>query len=113
MPWGGAGGKKYRTSSYSSDFEFISFGFKCILVLLARRSSGKLRCSGTALIFWSNCLHMSMNVSRSHDVIFKRILSIIKSLDDGLRFYIPFNHISVISGQWKGKHERPCAMKRR
>ena len=60
---------------------------------------------------WSNCLHMSMNVNRSHDVIFKRLISIIKSLDDELRFYVPFNCISVISGQWKGKHERPCAMK--
>ena len=30
-----------------------------------------------------------------------------------MRFYVPFNRISVISGQWKGKHERPCAMKRR
>ena len=64
-------------------------------------------------IFWNNCLHMSMNVNRSHDVIFKRLLSIIKSLDDELRFYVPFNRISVISGQWMGKHERPCAMKRR
>ena len=54
-----------------------------------------------------------MNGNRSHDVIFKRLLSIIKSLDDELRFYVPFNRISVISGQWKGKHERPSAMKRR
>ena len=30
-----------------------------------------------------------------------------------MRFYVPFNRISVISGQWKGKHERPCVMKRR
>ena len=30
-----------------------------------------------------------------------------------MRFYVSFNRISVISGQWKGKHERPCAMKRR
>ena len=52
---------------------------------------------------------MSMNVNRSHDVIFKRLLSIIKSMDDELRFYVSFNRISVISGQWKGKHE----MKRR
>ena len=43
----------------------------------------------------------------------KSLLSIIKRLDDELRFYVPFNRISVISGQWKGKHERPCAMKRR
>ena len=56
---------------------------------------------------------MSMDVNRSHDVIFKRLLSIIKSLDDELRFYVPFNRISVISGQWMGKYERPCAMKRR
>ena len=27
-------------------------------------------------------------------------------------FYIPFNSISVISGWWKGEHERLCAMKR-
>ena len=40
---------KYKTSSYSSNFEFI-FCFKCILVLLARHSSGELRCSATALI---------------------------------------------------------------
>ena len=50
-----------------------------------------------------------MNVNRSHDVVFKRLLC----LDDELRFYVPFNRISVISGQWKSKHERPCAMKRR
>ena len=56
---------------------------------------------------------MSMNVNRSHDVIFKRLLSIIKILGDQLRFYFHFNRISVISGQWNGKHERPCAMKRR
>ena len=55
---------------------------------------------------------MSMNVNRSHDVIFKRLLSIIKCLDDELRCYIHFNRISVISGQWKGKHERLCAVKR-
>ena len=54
-------------------------------------------------LFWSNCLHMSMNVNKSHDVIFKRLLSIIKSLDDELRFYVLFNRISVISGQWRGK----------
>ena len=30
-------------------------------------------------------------------------LSIIKSLDNELRFYVPFNRISVISGQWRGK----------
>ena len=34
-------------------------------------------------------------------------------MDDELWFYVHFNCISVISGQWKGKHERPCAMKRR
>ena len=27
-----------------------------------------------------------------------------------LGFYVPFS-ISVISGRWKGKHERLCAMK--
>ena len=41
----------------------------------------------------------------------KSLLSIIKNLDHD--FYVPFNRISVISGQWNGKHERPCAMKRR
>ena len=30
---------------------------------------------------------------------------------EGLAFYIPFNSISVISGRWKGEHERLCAMK--
>ena len=35
------------------------------------------------------------------------------SMDDELRFHVPFNSISVISGQWKGKHKRLCAMKRR
>ena len=28
-----------------------------------------------------------------------------------LEFYVPFNSISVISGRWKGEHERLCAMK--
>ena len=48
MGWGCR--SKYRTSSYSNDFEFIFFCFKCILVLLARLSSGELHCSATALI---------------------------------------------------------------
>ena len=30
---------------------------------------------------------------------------------DELGFYVPFNSISVILGQWKGEHERLCAMK--
>ena len=30
---------------------------------------------------------------------------------DKLGFYVSLNAISVISGQWKGKHERLCAMK--
>ena len=28
-----------------------------------------------------------------------------------LGFYVPFNSISVTSGQWKSEHERLCAMK--
>ena len=28
-----------------------------------------------------------------------------------LGFYVPFNSISVISGRWKGEHERLCVMK--
>ena len=32
---------------------------------------------------------------------------------DELGFYVPFNSISVISGQWKGEYERLCAKKRR
>ena len=32
---------------------------------------------------------------------------------DELGFYVPFNSISVILGQWKGEHERLCEMKRR
>ena len=54
MGWGWR--SKYRTSSYSGDFEFFYlfiflffFCFKCILVLLARHSSGELRCPATAL----------------------------------------------------------------
>ena len=31
---------------------------------------------------------------------------------DDLVFYVPFNSISVISGQWKDEQERFCAMKR-
>ena len=30
---------------------------------------------------------------------------------DGLGFYMLFNSISVILGQWKGEHEGLCAMK--
>ena len=29
---------------------------------------------------------------------------------DDLQFYILFNSISVISGQWADDNERPCAM---
>ena len=36
-----------------------------------------------------------------------------KNLMHELGFYVPFNSISVILGQWKGEHERLCAMKRR
>ena len=32
---------------------------------------------------------------------------------DKLRFYVPFNSISVISRRWKGENEKLCAMKRR
>ena len=31
---------------------------------------------------------------------------------DELGFYVTFNNISVMSGRWKGEHERFCAMKR-
>ena len=49
MAWGGAGGQNIEhlhTLAILSSF----FCFKCILVLLARHSSGELRCSATALI---------------------------------------------------------------
>ena len=29
---------------------------------------------------------------------------------NNLQFYVPFNSISVASGQWKGKNERLCAI---
>ena len=49
--------------------------------------------------------------------IFKRQLKchfkVHNSWMDDLRFHIQFNSISVISGRWKGEHERLCAMKRR
>ena len=32
---------------------------------------------------------------------------------DGLGFYVPFNSILVILGQWKSERERLCAMKSR
>ena len=32
---------------------------------------------------------------------------------DELRFNVPFNSISFISGRWKGEHEKLCAMNRR
>ena len=51
MGWGWR--SKYRTSSYSGDFEFIFVCFKCILVLLARHSSGELCCPVTAFIYVS------------------------------------------------------------
>ena len=49
--------------------------------------------------------------------IFKRQLKchfkVHNSWMDDLRFHRQFNSISVISGRWKGEHERLCAMKRR
>ena len=51
---------KYRTSSYSSDFEFIVLCFKCVLVLLERHSSGEFRYSAAALIIlytWKKVKH--------------------------------------------------------
>ena len=32
---------------------------------------------------------------------------------DELLFNVPFNSISLISGRWKGEHEKFCEMKRR
>ena len=32
---------------------------------------------------------------------------------DDLRFYVPFNSISVISGRWADDYERLCAMEPR
>ena len=49
MPWGGAGGQNIEhphTLAILSSF----FCFKCFLVLLAMRNSGKLRCPATAVI---------------------------------------------------------------
>ena len=53
MPWGWAGGQNtenpHTLVSLSSVFFFVFF-VKCILILLARCDSGKLRCTETALI---------------------------------------------------------------
>ena len=51
MPLGGAGGQNVE---YLHTQVILSSFFKCILVLLARRSSGELRCSATALIVQNN-----------------------------------------------------------
>ena len=56
-PWGGAGGQNTEhphtlvilSSFIYLFFFFFFFCFKCILVLLARHSSGELRCPATAL----------------------------------------------------------------
>ena len=45
MPWGGAGGQNIE-----QPHTLVIFLVKCILVLLARRDSGELRCPATALI---------------------------------------------------------------
>ena len=52
MPWGGAGGQniEHTLVILSSFFLFVLFCFKCILVLLVRRSSGELRYSAAAFI---------------------------------------------------------------
>ena len=56
MPWGGAAGQNIEhphTLAISSSLFFFFFFFfflKCILVLLARHSSGELRCSATPLM---------------------------------------------------------------
>ena len=58
MPWGGAGGQNVEhphTLAILSSFIYLFillffFCFKCIFVLLARCSSGEIRCSATALI---------------------------------------------------------------
>ena len=56
MLWGGAGGQNIEHPHILSGFEFIFFFVKCILILLARRDSGKLRCPATALIVVVFCL---------------------------------------------------------
>ena len=51
MPWGGAAGQNIEhphTLAISSSLFFLFL--KCILVLLARHSSGELRCSATPLM---------------------------------------------------------------
>ena len=56
MPWDGAGGQNVEhLHTLDSDFE-VDFFVKCILVLLARRDAGELRCHATALIYW-HCHH--------------------------------------------------------
>ena len=40
-------------------------------------------------------------------------LAVKQMMDGWVRVLRPFNSISVISRQWKGEHERLCAMKRR
>ena len=50
MPWGGAGGQTIEHPHSLAILSSISFCFKYILVLLARRNTGKLCCYATALI---------------------------------------------------------------
>ena len=63
MPWGGVGGQNIEHPHTLVGLSlFIYFFFvKCILILLARRDSGKLCCPVTALIafpFVHSSVHM-------------------------------------------------------
>ena len=50
MPWGGAGGQNIEHPHTLVILSSFSCCFKCLLVLLARQSSGELHCPATALI---------------------------------------------------------------
>ena len=61
----------------------------------------------------------NMSLSRSTGIFVNRIYTEIicrvglNGWMDELRFNVPFNRISFISGRRKGEHEKLCAMKRR
>ena len=54
MPWGGAAGQNIEHPRTIAILSSYCFGFKCILVLLTRQSSGELCYSATTLIK-TNC----------------------------------------------------------
>ena len=68
--------------------------------------------SHSKLVNHESCGRSKNMANMDLHTIFCRV-TVVQLMDGWVRVLHPFNSISVISRQWKGEHERLCAMKRR